>query len=182
MTILNDADLIKLGTKIVEPFDETAVQPSSIDLTLEGEFLIPNDGARIDLRYDEPRKSMTHVTSEEYVLKPGKCLLGSTQQVVRCPNDLSCRVEGKSSLGRLFLAIHVTAGVVDAGWEGQITLEIVNHGSWDIVLYKGMNIAQLSYFKLSGECLKPYGKSRGSHYNGQMGPTACAGRRHLKTK
>jgi dCTP deaminase len=179
--VLCDREIKLSGTELIEPFDLTAVQPSSYDLSLDSLFLIPKPGVKIDLRMDEPSEHMSRLDIEggEMVLCPGQCVLGSTIEVVKCPLHLTARVEGKSSIGRIFLAVHVTAGVIDAGWDGQITLEIVNHGNWDIVLWRGMKIAQVSYFPLSGLCDVPYGSSSlGSHYLGQRGPTAASGKRH----
>lgn len=176
--ILSDVSLKRLSETIISPFNESRVQPSSYDLTLGGTILAPRPGSRIDLRTDDPADSMDRTDFEDFVLGPGCAVLGTTVEVVRCPLDLSARIEGKSSLGRLFLAVHITAGVIDAGWNGQITLEIVNHGPWEIVLWAGMPIAQVSYWKLSERCETPYGsRELGSHYNGQRGPTAAAGRR-----
>lgn len=178
MSILSDTDILARGPTLIYPFHTSHVQPSSYDLTLYGELLSPKAGSRIDLRYDEPADFMQRSPFEEYVIKPGECILGATNEVVYCPPDLSARVEGKSSLGRLFLTAHITAGVIDSGFKGQITLEIVNHGPWEIVLYRNMKIAQLSYFSLSSAVQTLYGSSKlGSHYNGQMGPTPAAGRR-----
>jgi dCTP deaminase len=175
--ILSDRELNTLSTALVEPWDKNNTQPSSYDLSLEGELLIPHPG-RIDLRVDDPKDHMHRLKFDEYVLQPGASVLGSTIEIVKCPRNLSSRIEGKSSIGRLFVAIHVTAGVVDAGWHGQITLEIVNHGPWEILIWKGMKIAQVSYFKLTSACETPYGTNElGSHYLGQSGPTAAAGRR-----
>lgn len=121
---------------------------------------------------------MQFTTFSQFELRPDQAILGCTTEIVRCPLDLSARIEGKSSLGRLFLAVHITAGVIDAGFKGQITLEIVNHGPWNIVLYPGMPIAQLSYWTLTSPVEIPYGSSRlGSHYLGQMGPTPASGKR-----
>lgn len=176
--ILSDVDLKKLGISIVEPFDESCIQPSSYDLSLGNKIAVPIPYRTIDLRVDEPRDHMRIIEINEYILHPGDCILASTRETVKCPLHLSARVEGKSSLGRLFMAVHITAGVVDAGFVGQITLEIVNHGPWDIVLWPGMKIAQLSYIQMSTECENPYGSPQlGSHYNGQTGPTPASGKR-----
>ena len=179
--ILSDRDLNCLTTKLIEPFDSKNVQPSSYDVSLDSILLVPKipiNGCKIDLRVDDPKDFMQRIEFDEYVLHPGDCVLGSTVEIIKCPLDLSSRIEGKSSLGRLFMAVHITAGVIDAGWHGQITLEIVNHGTWDIVRWKGMKIAQVSYFKLTNECKIPYGSGNlGSHYLGQSGPTPAAGRR-----
>jgi dCTP deaminase len=177
--ILTDHDINDLSTILIEPFSQENIQPSSYDLSLDGEFLIPIPDRRIDLRVDDPKDHMDRLRCDEYTLKPGASILGSTIEVVKCPHYLSSRIEGKSSIGRLFVAVHITAGVIDAGWYGQITLEIVNHGPWEIILWKGMKIAQISYFKLTGQCETPYGASKlRSHYLGQSGPTAAARRRH----
>jgi dCTP deaminase len=182
--ILSDRDLIVRKEELITPFDERFVQPSSYDLALSEEFLIPkkfDETAKIDIRYDDPSALLDKFTAKEFILKPGMAVLGCTKEYVRCPKDLSARVEGKSTLGRLFLAVHVTAGVVDAGFEGQITLEIVNLGPWDIVLYEDMKIAQLSYFNMTSGCMNAYGsKKLKSHYNGQTGPTPASGRRALE--
>lgn len=179
--ILSDRDIKIYGSDLVDPFNDRSVQPSSYDLSLNNDFLFPRtDEAdlKVDLRIDSPADLMIKNDADEIWLQPGGCVLGSTIEVVKCPINLSARVEGKSSLGRLFLAVHVTAGVIDAGWEGQITLEIVNHGPWSIKLWKGMKIAQVSYFTLTTECDTPYGSSKlGSHYQGQMETTAAAGKR-----
>ena len=179
--VLTDSDFKRLNTKLIEPFNPKLVQPSSYDLTLFGEFLTPSSSSkysRIDLRTNKPQDYLTKVNFTETYLSPGECLLGSTNEIVKCPRNLTARVDGKSSIGRLFMAVHVTAGVIDAGWEGQITLEIVNHSPWEIVLWAGMPIAQLSYFELTGDCEVPYGSPElGSHYLGQRGPTAPVGER-----
>lgn len=176
--VLCDSDLIARSEELITPFNPGCVQPSSYDLALGPELLVPRPGCRVDLRSDEPGDSMDRLEFAEYVLRPGSCVLGSTTETVRCPEDLSARIEGKSSLGRLFMAVHITAGVIDAGFVGQVTLEIVNHGPWDIVLWAGMKIAQVSYIPLSRRCAVPYGSERlGSHYLGQSGPTPSAGRR-----
>ncbi|OPZ38214.1 MAG: Deoxycytidine triphosphate deaminase [Synergistetes bacterium ADurb.BinA166] len=176
--ILSDTDLKKRGASIVEPFDPECVQPSSYDVALEGHLAIPKPYSRIDLRTDEPRDRMVFEKFTEFELHPRQAVLACTQEVVRVPHDLSARVEGKSSLGRLFLSVHITAGVLDAGFEGQVTLEIVNHGPWTIVMWPGMKIAQISFFKMTSVCETPYGSGKlGSHYLGQKGPTPAAGRR-----
>jgi dCTP deaminase len=121
---------------------------------------------------------MNFVDFDRYELHPRQSVLACTEEVVRCPLDLSARIEGKSSLGRLFMAVHITAGVIDAGFHGQVTLEIVNHGPWTIVLWPSMPIAQVNYFQMTGPCEVPYGsKKLGSHYLGQRGPTPASGRR-----
>ncbi len=182
--VLTDRDIHALAPQLITPFNPLHVQPSSYDLTLCPEILVPKNDSSIemDLDYVEPAEYMTRqVIDGHYLLKPGEAILGATVETVACPNNLSARVEGKSSLGRIFLAVHITAGVVDAGFIGQITLEIVNHGPWTVVLKPGMRIAQLTYFPMNGACAVPYGSQNlGSHYQRQTGPTPAAGRRALK--
>lgn len=180
--LLPDHEIIRLGRTLVEPFDVTCVQPASYDLTLGSEGLVPTKGrsdAPLDLRVDHPRDVMSPIfIGDGYDLGPGGCLLVSTAEHVYCDPDIVARVEGKSSLGRLFLAVHVTAGWVDAGWRGQITLEVVNHGPWTVRLWSGMKIAQVNFTRMASPCAVPYGSPQlGSHYQAQMGPTAAAGAR-----
>jgi dCTP deaminase len=176
--ILADSEIRRRREELVTPFDDSRVQPSSYDLTLHNRIAVPIPHRIIDIREDDPRNSMKFVDFEEFELHPKHSILACTEEVVRCPLDLSARIEGKSSLGRLFLAVHITAGVIDAGFFGQITLEIVNHGPWTIILYPSMPIAQVSYFQMTGPCETPYGsKKLGSHYLGQTGPTPAAGMR-----
>lgn len=176
--ILSDRDLKLRGAELISPFRTGNVQPSSYDVTLYNQLAIPLPDRKMDLRYDEPRESMVFHEFSEFILKPGSAVLGCTDETIYCPLDLSARIEGKSSLGRLFLSVHITAGVLDAGFTGQVTLEIVNHGPWDLILYPGMRIAQVSYIKLTCPVETPYGSgSLGSHYLGQRGPTPAAGKR-----
>lgn len=168
-----------MGAALVEPFDAARVQPASYDLSLHPELLVLLPGARVDLRQQVSRHALVavHIPEEGYVLSPGACVLASTAEKIRVPHDLTARVEGRSSLGRLFLAVHVTAGWVDPGWYGQLTLEVVNHGPWEIVLWPGMPIAQVNFSKLLSPCTVPYGDLRSSHYQGGKGPTAAVGGR-----
>jgi len=180
--ILRDIEIIKYGADLITPFDTKSVQPASYDLRLDKSILKPGQvNAPIDLRYHEPAEFMKRIEiSEGYILKPGDCVLGNTVEVLNVPSDMVARVEGKSSLGRLFLTVHVTAGFVDPGFKGQITLEIVNLGKWPLNLYEGMKIGQVNFHKMEGEVSVPYGSSQlGSHYNGQMGPIAAKGKREF---
>lgn len=166
---------------MVDPFHADRVQPASYDLTLHPEVLVPVSApVAVDLRDVDPREYMRAVSLGEdgFDLLPGGCLLGSTAERIVCPGDVAARVEGKSSLGRLFLAVHVTAGWIDPGWGGQITLEVVNFGPWTVKLWAGMRIAQVNFTRMESSSATPYGTKRlGSHYQGQIGPTASAGRR-----
>jgi len=190
MTILGllpDHEILRLRTTLIEPFDEKCVQPASYDLTLHPEALAPpatRFSRTIDLRTDHPLDAMRPVTiGDGFDLLPGACLIASTEEYIYCPSDIVARVEGKSSLGRLFLAVHVTAGWVDAGWRGQITLEVVNHGPWSVRLWAGMKIAQVNFTRMASPCAVPYGSPQlGSHYQAQEGPTAAVGKRSFESK
>ncbi len=176
--LLPDHEIRRLAEALVEPFDPARVQPASYDLTAYHEVLVPHRTPRsMDLRDVDPREHMTATSLRGgYELRPGGCLLASTAEIVRCPDDVAARVEGKSSLGRLFLAVHVTAGWIDPGWNGRITLEIVNHGPWAINLRAGMPIAQVNFTRMGSACTIPYGSAAlGSHYQGHDGPRAAAG-------
>ena len=181
MTVLTDTDIRALGSGLISPFDPQKVQPASYDLALHPELQVPQcPGFLLDLRSMEPAGLMYchEMSSTGFYLAPGASVLGSTIERVRCPVDCVARVEGKSSLGRIFLAVHVTAGFVDPGFDGQITLEIVNHGPWGLALWPGMAIAQINFARTAGPCAMPYGsEGLGSHYQGQTGPTPAAGNR-----
>lgn len=154
----------------IEPYDPTQLQPASYDLTLGREFLIPNpDVAEIDVA-DVPRGHTTplRVDNDGIILEPGEFVLACTRETVKIPSMLLGRVEGKSSLGRLGLIVHITAGFIDPGFHGQITLEVVNLAPWDITLYPGMRIAQIAFSRLSSAPLRVYG-GVGNHYQGQTG-------------
>jgi len=181
---LSDSEILDLGSFVLEPFDPERVQPASCDMTLYPELLVPlftRTNSVIDLRTDDPEELVRKEVmgpDDRYLLKPGAVVLGCTREVLKVPPYLLARVEGKSTLGRLFIAVHVTAGFIDPGFQGQVTLEIVNHGPWTIALYPGMNIAQVNIAKMSGYVAKPYGsEGLGSHYAGQMGPKAAVGKR-----
>lgn len=183
--LFSDVHIKVRGPHIISPFDESKVQPASYDLALDRKLLIPKTHYKpIDLRYDVPSDYMTSFDMDPYggySLQPGSVVLGNTIEVLECPNDIAIRVEGKSSLARLFLLPHVAAGWIDPGFKGQVTLEIVNLGPWVINLYPGMPIAQLNMTKMSVPVEKPYGSSDlGSHYQGQMGPTTSVGGRAKK--
>ena len=155
------------------------VQPASYDLTLHTEALKPtrtSTGPEVDLRSHNPADYMESLLIEDgYKLHPGSCLLTSTFESVSLSSSIVARVEGKSTLGRLFLSVHITAGFIDPGWTGRITLEIVNHGPLTIILWPGMKIAQLSFTRMSSSSKIPYGSPKlGSHYQGQKGAVAAA--------
>jgi dCTP deaminase len=178
--ILSDRSIreeIALGRIEIEPFDEACVQPSSIDLHVDRTFRTFHNARYpfIDVKKEMP--GLTEVVEVDgenpFILHPGEFVLGSTVERVRLPDDLVARLEGKSSLGRLGLLIHSTAGYVDPGWDGYLTLELSNVANLPITIYAGMKIGQISFFRLTSAAEHPYGsKDRGSKYQGQRGPTA----------
>jgi len=175
-----DAQRLKL-----DPWDPELVQPSSIDVRLDRYFRVFNNSqyTHIDpaVQQDELTSLVEPVGEEPFVLHPGEFVLGSTLEVVTLPDDLASRLEGKSSLGRLGLITHATAGFIDPGFSGHITLELSNVANLPITLWPGMKIGQLCVFRLSSPAEHPYGSQRhGSRYQGQRGPTPS--RSHLNFK
>ena len=178
--ILSDRSLreeIAAGRIVIDPFDDSCVQPSSIDLHLDHRFLVFRNHtmAHIDVRTDlSALTEQVEVSDDDpFILHPGEFVLGSTSERVAVPDDLVARLEGKSSLGRLGLLIHSTAGYVDAGWDGQLTLELSNVASLPITLYPGMKIGQISFMQMTTAADYPYGAGvLGSKYRGQEGPRA----------
>ncbi len=178
--ILSDRSIIeaiKGGRIEIDPFDEACVQPSSIDLHVDRKFRTFHNARYpfIDVKKEMPE--LTELVEVEgtnpFILHPGEFVLGSTLERVRLPADLVARLEGKSSLGRLGLLIHSTAGYVDPGWDGYLTLELSNVANLPITIYAGMKIGQISFFRLTTAAEHPYGsRDRGSKYQGQRGPTA----------
>ena len=166
------------GRIVIDPLGEGCVQPASVDLRLDIDLLelVPSEGySFIDVREDaSPLTHRAHIPDPApYILRPGQFVLASTIETVELPDDVVARLEGKSSLGRLGLMIHSTAGYVDPGWKGQLTLEISNVANVSITLYYGMRISQISFLRLTTPAERPYGSTRlGSKYQGQMGPTA----------
>jgi dCTP deaminase len=177
--ILSDRTIraaIAAGRICIDPLDATDIQPSSVDLHLDRFFRVfRNHTMRvIDVKKDqEELTELVEITDEEvFVLHPGEFVLGSTSERVSLPDDLVGRLEGKSSLGRLGLLIHSTAGFVDAGWDGYLTLELSNVANLPIILYPGMKIGQISFLQMTTPADHPYGSGAvGSKYQGQRGPT-----------
>jgi dCTP deaminase len=160
---------------IIDPFDERAIQPSSVDLRIDRFFRVFRNHTmgHIDVRQNlEELTELVEVPHDDvFILHPGEFVLGSTLERVQLPNDLVARLEGKSSLGRLGLLIHSTAGFVDAGWDGQLTLELSNVATLPITLYPGMRIGQISFIRMTTEADHPYGSGETrSKYQGQRGP------------
>ena len=178
--ILSDRDIrgeIDAGRIVIDPFVADAVQPSSVDLHLGNRFRVfrNNRTAVIDPRQDQPELTeLVEIAGDEpFILHPGEFVLGATLERVGLPDDLVARLEGRSSLGRLGLLIHSTAGYVDPGWEGTLTLELSNVANLPIKLYDGMKIGQISFQRLSSPAEVSYGDERlGSRYRGQTDPTA----------
>lgn len=178
--ILSDRDIeyeLKEGDLVVEPIDdlEQQIQPASIDLRLGEEFSSLPDEEIISVNDDlselEPANEWSVPTGELFALDPGQFVLGTTLERVEIPPHLLGRLEGRSSVGRLSIEIHSTAGIIDPGYEGEITLEITNNSSSTIVLEPGMRAGQLLIEQLTSPSRRPYGDDRGSKYQNQSGPT-----------
>jgi dCTP deaminase len=182
VSVLSDRDIraaIDSGDVTIRPYDPRDLQPSSVDLHLDRSFRVfrNNRYPYIDVRAPQPDLTeLLRVADEEpFILHPGEFVLGQTLEWVELPVDLVARLEGKSSLGRLGLLIHSTAGYVDPGWKGNLTLELSNVANLPIALYYGMKIGQISFFQMSSPVDRPYGsKDLGSKYQGQSEPTASA--------
>ena len=168
--------LVREGRIKIDPWDESLVQPASVDLRLGDSFRVFHNYrvTSIDLR-DPPQNLTEEVRvqdGEPFVIHPGEFALGRTTEWVELPEDIVARIEGKSSLGRLGLIVHATAGFCDPGWKGTLTLELNNLTRVPIKLYAGLPIAQLSFMTLDAPALRPYGHEQlGSHYQGQVEAT-----------
>lgn len=178
--LLSDRDIAKLcanGDIEIDPYDPQMIQPASIDVRLDRYFRLFDNHKYSVIDPALPQDDLTHLVdvgqSAPFVLHPGEFVLGSTLERVRLAENLAARLEGKSSLGRLGLLTHSTAGFIDPGFNGHVTLELSNTATMPILLYPGMKIGQLCFFQLSSSAEKPYGsRERGSRYQGQRGPTA----------
>ena len=166
---------IEAGRVVIDPYDPALIQPSSVDVRVDRRFRVFHN-ARYP--YIDVRQKMDGLTElvemegdEPFILHPGEFVLGQTLERVTIPNDLVARLEGKSSLGRLGLLIHSTAGFVDAGFSGNLTLELSNVANLPITIYHGMPIGQLSFMRMDSPVEHPYGKEKGSKYQGQAEPT-----------
>ncbi|MCW3014615.1 MAG: dCTP deaminase [Solirubrobacterales bacterium] len=178
-SVLSDGTIRRLvqeGRIKIEPWDPGMVQPASVDLNLGPSFRVFHNFRvpAIDLA-DPPTNLTEHVTlgdGESFVIHPGEFVLGRTEEFVEIPDDIVARIEGKSSLGRLGLIVHATAGFVDPGFKGTLTLEITNLTRVPIILWPGKPIAQLSFMTLDAPAERPYGHpDLGSHYHGQVEAT-----------
>lgn len=183
--LLSDRDIraeIAAKRLAIEPFDDALVQPSSVDVRLDNLFRVFNNTRYTHIdpakQQDELTTLVEPVEDEPFVLHPGEFVLGSTLEVCTLPDDLAGRLEGKSSLGRLGLLTHSTAGFIDPGFSGHITLELSNVANLPITLWPGMKIGQLCLLRLTSPAEHPYGSDKvGSKYQGQRGPTPS--RSHL---
>ena len=179
-SVLSDGTIVRLvqaGRIRIDPWDPGLVQPASVDLRLGDSFRVFHNhrASRIDLR--SPPENLTEEVlvpeAESFVIHPGEFCLGRTLEWVELPDDIVARIEGKSSLGRLGLIVHATAGFCDPGWQGTLTLELNNLTRVPIILHPGVKIAQLSFMALDRPAERPYGSpGLGSHYQGQRAATA----------
>ncbi|MEU8251269.1 dCTP deaminase [Nonomuraea sp. NPDC048916] len=177
--LLSDRDIlaeIDAGRLALDPFDQDMIQPSSIDVRLDRFFRVFENHRypHIDPSVEQP--DLTRLVEpdgdEPFILHPGEFVLASTYETVTLSSDLASRLEGKSSLGRLGLLTHSTAGFIDPGFSGHVTLELSNVATLPIKLWPGMKIGQLCVFRLSSPAEHPYGSAKyGSRYQGQRGPT-----------
>jgi len=178
--LLSDRDIkaeISAGRVKVEPFDGAMIQPSSVDVRLDRFFRVFENHkySVIDPSIEQPEltREVAVEANEEFILHPGEFVLASTYEIITLPDDIAGRLEGKSSLGRLGLLTHSTAGFIDPGFSGHITLELSNVANLPVKLFPGMKIGQLCLIKLSSPAENPYGSALyGSRYQGQRGPTA----------
>ncbi len=168
--------LIDEGRIRIDPYEQSLLQPSSIDVRVDRFFRVFHNARYPYIDVKEPQDDLTELVEvngdSPFILHPGEFVLASTLERIRLPDDLVARLEGKSSLGRLGLLIHSTAGFIDPGWDGHVTLELSNVANLPITIYYGMPIGQLSFVQLSEPAEKPYGSGElGSKYQGQKGPT-----------
>jgi len=168
---------VSAGRLVFDPYDETLVQPSSVDMRVDRQFRVFHNARHPYIDVKQPMEDLTELVTvegdEPFILHPGEFVLGQTLERVSLPDDLVARLEGKSSLGRLGLLIHSTAGFVDAGFEGNLTLELSNVANLPITIYHGMPIGQISFMRMDGPVENPYGaREAGSKYQGQAEPTA----------
>ncbi len=177
--LLSDRDIkaeVETGRVVIEPFTVEMIQPSSVDVRLDRWFRVFENHRypHIDPSIEQPdlTRLLEPEGDEPFILHPGEFVLASTYEVVTLPDDVAGRLEGKSSLGRLGLLTHSTAGFIDPGFSGHVTLELSNVANLPIMLYPGMKIGQLCLFRLSSPAEHPYGSAAyGSRYQGQRGPT-----------
>ena len=176
--VLSDSTIARLldeGRIEIDPYESSLLQPSSVDVRVDRYFRVFRNNLYpfIDVKQEqEDLTELVEIGDEPFILHPGEFVLGSTLERVRLADDLVARLEGKSSLGRLGLLIHSTAGFIDPGWDGHVTLELSNVANLPITIYHGMKIGQISFMQMSEPAATPYGAGElGSKYQGQRGPT-----------
>jgi dCTP deaminase len=177
--VLSDRSIraeIESGRLVFDPYDPSLVQPSSVDVRVDRQFRVFHNSRHPFIDVRKPMEDLTELVevsdSEPFVLHPGEFVLGQTLERVSLPDDLVARLEGKSSIGRLGLLIHSTAGFVDPGFSGNLTLELSNVANLPITIYHGMPIGQISFMRMDGPVEHPYGSEEtGSKYQGQAEPT-----------
>jgi dCTP deaminase len=177
--VLSDRTIRRLlaeGSIEIDPLDESLIQPSSVDVRVDRFFRVFHNNRYPFIDVKQEQEDLTELVEvdgdQPFVLHPGEFVLGSTLERVRLPDDLVARLEGKSSLGRLGLLIHSTAGFIDPGWDGHVTLELSNVANLPVTIYPEMKIGQLSFVQLTEPAEVPYGTGEiGSKYQGQRGPT-----------
>jgi len=178
--LLSDRDIraeLDAGRVVLDPYEPSMLQPSSIDVRLDKFFRLFDNHRYPFIDPSQEQPELTRLVEaqgdEPLVLHPGEFVLGSTFETVTLPDDVAARLEGKSSLGRLGLLTHSTAGFIDPGFSGHVTLELSNVATLPITLWPGMKIGQMCFFRLSSPAENPYGsEAYGSRYQGQRGPTA----------
>jgi dCTP deaminase len=183
--ILSDRSIkegIAAGRIVLTPYDEALVQPASVDIRLDRRFLVFRNYKYTSIDPKAPQQDLTEMVEvgegDSFIVHPGEFILGSTVERIGLGGDIAAQLGGKSSLGRLGLIVHATAGFIDPGFEGSITLELSNVANLPIRLYPGMKVGQISFFALNTPADRPYGHpSLGSKYKGQAVPTAS--RMHL---
>ena len=177
--VLSDVTIRRLldqGRIEVDPYDDSLMQPSSLDVRVDRYFRVFRNSRYPFIDVKQEQEELTELVEIDdetpFILHPGEFVLGSTLERVRLPDDLVARLEGKSSLGRLGLLIHSTAGFIDPGWDGHVTLELSNVANLPMALYPEMKIGQISFLQMTTPAEHPYGGNRtGSKYQGQRGPT-----------
>jgi dCTP deaminase len=186
--VLSDRTIERLladGRIEIDPYDPGLLQPSSVDVRVDRYFRVFRNSRYpyIDVKQEqEGLTEMVEVDGDPFILHPGEFVLGSTLERVKLPDDLVGRLDGKSSLGRLGLLIHSTAGFIDPGWDGNVTLELSNVANLPITIYPEMKVGQLSFVQLSEPAASPYGSDGlGSKYQGQKGPTPSRYWRNFRT-
>jgi dCTP deaminase len=178
--VLSDATIsryLEEGRIEIDPYDDSLLQPSSVDVRVDRLFRVFHNNRYPYIDVKQPQDELTELIevadSTPFILHPGEFVLGSTLERIRLSDDLVARLDGKSSLGRLGLLIHSTAGFIDPGWDGHVTLELSNVANLPITIYYGMKIGQVSFMQMTEPAATPYGADEiGSKYKGQRGPTA----------